>query len=243
MQMLGRPTYRYVEWFWAAMDLLYPPWCGGCKTRGFRWCEDCQKKVEIISPPICDCCGQPQNFHGLCPKCEHDPPPYKELRSWGVFSGPLRNVLHQLKYKHDRGLGEVLSRHLVEYLSRLDWKIDLIVAVPLGVARQKERGFNQSELLAYPIALGSGIPYNRNAITRIRETRSQVGLTAKERHLNVDGAFKADPHRVSNQCILIIDDVTTSGATIKACATALLEAESKVVYGLTLARSTFAHHD
>jgi competence protein ComFC len=242
MQVLGRPSYRFVQWFWAAIDLLYPPMCGGCKSRGVRWCEDCQKKVLIITPPICGSCGQPQKNQGLCSQCIGDPPAYQALRSWGVFSGPLRRVLHQIKYYHDRGLGEVLSRHLILYLKQLNWEIDLIVPVPLGLTRLKERGYNQSDLLAHPLAMGSGIPYDKKALSRIRDTQSQVGLSATQRKSNVDGAFKADPLRVSNQSILIVDDVTTSGATIKACAVALLEADAKLVYGLTLARSTLGSH-
>ncbi|MFU8772335.1 MAG: double zinc ribbon domain-containing protein [Anaerolineales bacterium] len=243
MQTLGRQKYQLLHWFWAAMDLLYPPYCGGCKIRGDRFCADCFNKVEIIQPPTCDYCGYPQNYPGSCWKCKNDPPVYNALRSWAAFSGPLRQVLHRLKYQHDRGLGELLSHHLIEFLQQLEWKIDLVVPVPLGLVRQNERGYNQADLLARPLAMGCGYVYRKNAVRRIRETRSQVGLTAKQRMLNVDGAFKADPLLVTNQCILIVDDVTTSGATIKACASALLEAGAREVYGLTLARALQAYHD
>jgi competence protein ComFC len=243
MPVLGRSTYRLIHWFWAAMDLLYPPKCGGCGIQGERWCQDCQKNVEEISPPICDCCGQPQHYRGLCSHCKNHPPSYTALRSWAAFSGPVRRALHRLKYQHDIGLGEILSRKLIGYLNALEWEIDLVSPVPLGHVRLKERGYNQAGLIARPLASGSGILYNDKAVFRIRETHSQVGLTATQRKINVDGAFRADPFQVAYQSILIVDDITTSGATIEACATALMEVGARQVYGLTLARTIQTYHE
>jgi predicted amidophosphoribosyltransferase len=100
------------------------------------------------------------------------------LRSWGIFIGPLRKAIHRLKYKHDLGLGEALSRHLIDYYQTTGWKVDIISPVPLSNSRQQERGYNQSELLALPLALAYGISYKSKAISRIRNTRSQVGRKA-----------------------------------------------------------------
>lgn len=235
--MLGRLNYTLVQWFWAGMDLLYLPHCGGCNTQGVRWCEDCQKRVLIISPQICELCGQPQHNQGLCSRCKKSPPPYSALISWATFSGPVRQVLLRLKYHHDLGLGEVLSRSLIYYLQGLEWEIDMIVSIPLGVARLKRRGYNQADLIARPLASGSGYLYNKTAVIRERETLSQVGLTVSQRKSNMDGAFRADPLRVANRSILIVDDVSTSGATIEACTAAVLQAGARKVYGLTLAKT------
>jgi ComF family protein len=164
-------------------------------------------------------------------------PAYAALRSWAVFEGPLRNALHRLKYRGDVALGEILARQLLEKLKGLDWVVDLVAPVPLGIARQKQRGYNQSTLLALPLALGCGIAYRPQALAKVRETPSQVGLSSEERFQNVEGAFQANARIVSGKRVLVVDDVTTSGATLNACANALKEAGASKVYALTLARA------
>ncbi|MBN1146826.1 MAG: ComF family protein [Anaerolineales bacterium] len=126
---------------------------------------------------------------------------------------------------------------MMAMLRDLEWAIDLVTAVPIGAARRAERGYNQAALLALSLALGSVITYQPRALTKARETLSQVGLTFIERRDNVSGAFQARTRIVRGKCVLVVDDVTTSGATIEACSTALLEAGAREVYGLTLARA------
>jgi ComF family protein len=174
---------------------------------------------------------------GLCFSCRQNPPPYAALRSWAFFDGPLRTAMHRLKYSRDIALGEVLARPLTGMLHQLGWKIDLVTAVPIGVARRAERGYNQATLLAFPLALSGGIPFRSHALLKVRETRSQVGLTSVQRRENVFEAFHARSEIVASRTVLVVDDVTTSGATIEACASALLEAGALRVFGLTLARA------
>ena len=146
--------------------------------------------------------------------------------------------MHRLKYARDIALGEVLARPLLEMLNQLDWQIDLVTSVPVGVARRAERGYNQATLLAFPLALASGVPFRSQALFKARETRTQVGLTLAQRRENVHQAFQARPEIVVGRRVLVVDDVTTSGATIEACASALNAAGASQVYGLTLARAT-----
>jgi ComF family protein len=122
-------------------------------------------------------------------------------------------------------------------LRDLSWKPDAVVPVPLSKARLRQRGYNQVHFLARPVALQMGIPFHPKAIAKIRETTSQVGLSRTERRKNIIGAFLANSKVVGGRSILLIDDVTTSGATIDACTRALLQAGAKNVFGLTLARS------
>jgi ComF family protein len=182
-------------------------------------------------------CGQPQLNDRLCRKCRQSPPHYTALRSWAVFDGPVRNALHRLKYKRDIALGEVLSHHLLEVYYPLGWQVDLVVPVPLGVARQAERGYNQSALLAKPLALGCGLPYHPQAIRKTRDTPSQVGLSVDQRWNNVAGSFETLPTYVQGKRVLVVDDVATSGATLNACAQALAAGGALQVYALTLARA------
>ena len=188
-------------------------------------------------PPYCDICGRTLAEVGICSDCQKNPPRITALRSWAVFEGPLRNVIHQLKYKRNIVLGQVFTDSLIGVIETSAWKIDLIIPVPLGVARQKERGYNQASLLALPLALQRKTQYLPNALKRIRETQTQVALNREQRRQNVAGAFHASPGLVFDKNVLVVDDVTTSGATLNACADALFAAGGKKVYGLTLARA------
>ena len=229
--------YLSYKWFWIMLDGLFPPRCAGCGTSGVRWCQDCHTKAMRVMPPYCDICGNQQPEQGICYRCKANPPNITAVRSWAFFGGPLRKAVHRLKYQRDIGLGEVFAEPLVEVFGSFPWEIELIIPVPLGVARQKERGYNQSSLLARPVAYMMKIPYKPKALQRTRETRSQVDLTREQRKQNVAGAFQARREHVFGRNILVVDDVTTSGATLDSCAEALLRAGARIVYGLTLARA------
>ena len=236
---INHPAYSLHHLFWTAVDWLYPPSCGGCQKFGERWCLDCQNSVTPVGPHVCSKCGNFTTDGGLCPNCSASLPPYQALRSWGIFIGPLREAIHKLKYHHNIGLGEALASPLIDLFLSTQWEVDLITPVPLSSSRLQERGYNQSALLARPLAQLTHIQYQPKAVTRARNTRSQVGLKARERIENVRDAFISQPDIVKNKRILLVDDVTTTGATISACAGAMVDAGACSVYGLTLARSNF----
>ncbi len=245
MKLAGpkRPAYFLYHSFWIALDWLFPPSCGGCGQTGIRWCSACQQQTTRIRGDICARCGDPQPnpTNGptplLCPDCEAHPPEYQALRSYGKFQGTLREALHRLKYGRDIGIGEALSKHLIELYNELKWDIDVVTPVPLSPKRARERGYNQSALLARPLAYAIDKTYHPGAIQRSRETRTQVGLSATERRHNVEGAFTANANQVKGKVVLVIDDTMTTGSTISACAQALRKAGASAVYGLTLARA------
>ena len=232
--------YRFYQWGWLLIDYVFPPRCGGCGMSGTRWCSECEKNIVLIEPPFCLCCGQKTSENEICHRCRLSPPSYYETRSLSEFSGPIRNALHRLKYRKDAGLGDVLSRKLVDYLQSKEWSIDMVVPVPLGKKRQKERGYNQSALLARPLAYAMGLAYNPQVLKRLRDTRSQVGLTLDQRQENVSYAFSAGSEEIIGKNILIVDDVTTSGATLKACSDALSSAGANQIFGLTLAQAVLS---
>jgi len=140
-------------------------------------------------------------------------------------------------------MGEVLSRPLIQMLREFRWPVDLVTAVPVGVARRAERAYNQAALLAWPLANGCSLPYQSRALVKSRETRTQVGLNRMERRQNVEMAYQARREFVAGKNVLVIDDVATSGATLDACTKALLDAGANQVFGLTLARAMFATMD
>lgn len=231
------PVYRLYQLAWTGLDWLYPPQCAGCGTAGTRWCPDCQAEVRLLTGTVCERCGNLITNEGICAACRKCPPAFNGMRSWAVFEGPLRHALHRLKYNRDVALGDCLAKPMIALVTRLEWAFDLITPVPVGVARRAQRGYNQSTLLALPLALACGRPCRPKALTKVQDTRSQVGLNYVERRANVAEAFKADPNTVRGKRILVIDDVATSGATMQACAVALLSAGASGVFGLTLARA------
>ena len=241
-EKLRRAAYHFYQLLWTGLDWVYPPICGGCNKPGERWCSDCQSSTEKIPDTICSKCGQIIHKSGICPSCRVFSPCFSSLRSWAVFSGPLRNALHRLKYQGDIALGEIFARPLIEMVKALQWKVDAVVPVPIGIARKAERGYNQAAIIGFPLALGCGFDYHSKWLTKVRETRSQVGLTLAERHENVREAFMAQARSISGLSVLVVDDVTTSGATMQACASALKKAGVKEVYGITLARSVHSEY-
>ncbi len=232
------PHYYFLYRFlWRILDWIFPPRCGGCGQADTRWCHTCNQKVVRIIEPLCHICGKPLEASGTCLECQTHPPHYAGLRSWGRYNQNLRLAIHRLKYRGDISLGDVLSVPMIEMLKELPWKIDLVSPVPIGLVRRAKRGYNQSALLAFPIALKMGIDYQPKSIIKIRDTTSQVGLSKEQRKENVMGAFRSDERWVKDRVVLVVDDVVTSGATIEACARSLKEANAAEVYGLTLARA------
>ena len=239
MKLAGQasPAYFLYRSLWEFLDWVFPPTCGGCMAMGVRWCKTCQEEISRLTENICPLCGEPQPTQEVCLACKQEPPEYNALRSYALFQGPMRKALHRLKYQRDIGLGEALSNHLIELYNLNNWQVDFIVPVPLSPQRQRERGYNQASLLGRPIAYAIQKPFRSDMLRKSRETRTQVGLSALERKQNVDGAFSARSNLVQGKKILVIDDVTTTGSTISACARALREAGASAVYGLTLTRA------
>ncbi len=163
-------------------------------------------------------------------------PPYNALRSLAIYEGVVRECVHSLKYDGNQSLGEYFSRELIKCVQAEDWLLDGVIPVPLSTLRIKERGYNQSALLARPLALGLSLHYQPFGLKRIRNTQAQVELSALERRQNVAGAFRAVPEIVSGKNVLLVDDVTTTGSTLYECTRALKESGSNAVYCITLAR-------
>jgi len=195
------------------------------------------EQTELLTGLTCPVCGLPQQNRDSCETCQENPHSFTGLQAWAIYGGKLRDAIHKLKYNNDMGVAEYFSQFLIEKLKDLMWVIDLIVAVPLSRKRYRDRGYNQAALLAKPVAWAVGIPFSSRALERIRETTSQVKLSANERKINVEGAFRANSSLVANKKVLIIDDLATTCSTIEACSKVLLAARAECVYALTLARA------
>jgi competence protein ComFC len=243
-----RPAYFLYKLFWNALDWVFPPSCGGCGLLGERWCDTCRSSVGRLDDPLCSRCGQKiilsqSGQDDTCMECQAVQPEYTALRSVCDYSGAARKAVIRLKFGRDIGLGEALSNEMIQTALRLNWPIDLVTCVPLSQRRRRERGYNQAAMLARPLAFALQRPFRPQALFKTHEAPSQVGLSARERHTNVIGVFKANESMATSRNILVVDDVTTTGSTMNACARALLDAGAQKVFGLTFARAGLADHN
>lgn len=225
-------------------DLVFPPVCVTCKRPGQLICDECAQAVEPVRRPFCERCGRPQVISGLalCSICRAEKQPLLSLaRAAALHTDPLRGMIHHFKYGHQPELAEPLVRYLLAAYAEAEWQqtrwIDLVIPVPMFAERQKKRGYNQAELLARHFCRQSKLHYAPAALKRVRFTQPQVGLNAQERQRNVEDAFVAHPN-LKGRKVLLIDDVYTTGATLRACAKVLLDAGVREVYALALATPT-----
>ncbi len=219
------------------LDALFPPRCAGCNRPGTLWCATCQASVVYPGPAVCQKCGRPQSYGGLCQVCQRTPLQIDGVRSAALFEGPLREAIHHFKYHHQTALACPLGRLLEACWMEQPLPADVLVPVPLHSARLRERGYNQSALLARRLAVTLSLPVVEDCLVRIRATASQMTLGAAERRTNVEGAFACRDGRLAGRRVLLIDDVCTTGSTLEACSVALSQAGAVSVWAMTLARA------
>jgi len=188
-------------------------------------------------PPLCPRCGKPQPSGILCPGCVSWQAEIDGIRSPFRFDGVIRQAIHQLKYRNLRALAVTLAKLLQDYLTSNPMPGEVLVPVPLNQKRVRERGYNQSSILAKELGKLTGLPVVSDCLIRQRHAPPQARtLTVDERRSNVANAFTCRGHRLRDKQVLLIDDVSTSGATLDACAATLKAAGATSVWGLVLAR-------
>lgn len=232
----------------ALLDLLFPPLCHVCKrfipsSGRLHLCRDCLAACAAISTPHCSLCGLPfsgGSFDHRCGPCTVSPPPYNAARSAFRFDGPVRDLIHRYKYSHEvrlrRPLGLMAASPLGDFAAKQG--VELIVPVPLHVRRLRLRGFNQAVLLGEVLESEWQIPLERSLLQRIRWTEPQVNVPAAERAANVRGAFAvANPEKLAEKRVLLVDDVYTTGSTVAECARVLRRAGAASVAVVTVARA------
>jgi len=226
------------------LDLVFPPRCVNCLRSGQWFCDFCAQNVRPAqSWQVCQRCGieLPGDEEGLGAPCSGCQDALGCVGVAALHEGPIQPAIHALKYDGRLELAPILARYLKALLAAAPWPavlrmLDGIVPVPLHKDRLLERGYNQAALLATDLAIETCTPVLDSAIERYRATKSQVGLTALERAENVEGKFRASPKVVTGSRLLLVDDVFTTGATMRECAVALREAGAVAVYGVALAR-------
>lgn len=221
----------------SVLDLLFPPRCVGCGSEGNFICSQCKSALAYLHPTLCPRCGVTLPEGSYCHACKNYYREIEGIRSLFPLNGVVRQAVLQFKYQNVKALAAPLAKLVVEYLRVNPMYADTIVPVPLHPRRLRERGYNQSSLLAVELGRLTSWPIVEGALLRIRNTPPQTRTkSAEERRRNVAGAFSCPGRRLSGRHVLLIDDVCTSGATLDACATALKRAGAASVWGLTLAR-------
>lgn len=227
-------------------DFLLPPLCLSCRAPIHAHdglCGECWAGIDFIVEPCCDRLGIPLPYPSpgriVSAAALADPPVYDRARAVARYHGPMRNLIHALKYG-DRHEGlELMARWLGNAGRDLFEDAALIVPVPLARARLWSRRFNQAAMLAQRLSRLTGIEHDPFVLERTRRTESQVGLSATQRKRNVAGAFRVPEERrdaIQGRNILLVDDVITTGATANSCARALKRAKAARIDILALAR-------
>lgn len=220
-----------------AVDSFFPRRCVGCGKAGDFLCPDCVGKLPRLMPPLCPHCGRPQASGIVCPDCWRKQSDIDAIRSPFRFEEVIRKSIHELKYRNLKAISPCLADLLADYLEANPLPGEALVAVPLHPRRLRDRGYNQSSLLARELSKRIGLPVIEDCLIRIRQARPQVrAADVEERRRNVADAFLCRDGRVTGKQIILIDDVCTSGATLESCAAALKDKGARSVWGLTLAR-------
>lgn len=219
-----------------ALDLLFPPRCGACDRPGSLLCETCASLLRVADGTRCQRCWVPLDSVGVCAHCFAAPPAYLSLRAAYVMEGDARRLAHELKYEDQTAMAEPMGALMAAVADLRD--IDVVVAVPLHRRRERSRGYNQSRELARHLAAHAAIPMDDRCVRRARDTAPLAKTMHRdERREIVAGAFEATAERCAKRRILLVDDVVTTGATLDACAVALLAAGAASVRCMTWARA------
>jgi len=215
------------------LNVFFPRYCLGCGQEGAYICQRCRENLPFQLPPYCPACGKSLDHH---PGCDELASELLELRSVFRFEGVIKKAVHELKYNNLRDIAAPLAAFMADFLRSNSPAGDALVPVPLHKSRLRERGYNQSELLAISLHRLTELPVFVDALKKVKPTPPQAeSASVEERRRAVVGAFRCY-NNFTGRRVVLIDDVATSGATLSACAIALTAAGAGEVRALTLAR-------
>jgi ComF family protein len=231
-------------------DIIFPPQCLACaeiinQPAKQVFCSTCQEKIVFITDNFCPICGVPflvcpAGTH-ICGNCLVNKPYYTRARAVAGFETVIMDAIHKFKYGRNVSTGNSLGLFMANF-SFPDFNFSeysLLIPVPLHIKRLRDRGFNQSLLLAKEMGEKYNLPVKFSLLKRSKFTLTQTGLNKAEREKNIKGAFVvAKKEKVTGKNIILIDDVYTTGATVNECARVLLKAGAQKVSVLTLSRVT-----
>ena len=226
-----------------ALRIVLPSWCVVCdselpwRDRTASCCGPCWNALAKITSPKCPSCAIPVPVAGaLCIECLADPLPLAWCEAWGEYRDGLARLLQALKFRRHDFLDDALASLMEESIRARDIGFDAVVGVPMQRRKERRRGYNQAELLARALARRIDAPCDMTLLAPRGERAAQSTLARRERALNVRGAFVAS-ERAKGRSVLIVDDICTTAATLRACASALVEAGAARVCAVAVARA------
>lgn len=227
------------------LEYIFPSVCSNCLApveTSNNICSSCWKDIDFIMPPFCEIKGTPFPFNieegTISASALKNPPYYDKARAVALYESTIRELIHKLKYKDRHELTTLLVKWMKQAGRELLSETDLIIPIPLYKTRLWRRRFNQSAILAKRLAQQTRLPYDCSILIRRKKTKSQVGLTAKERQQNLKNAFFIEESKretITDKSILIIDDVITTGVTVNTAASILKNEGASKVNILSLA--------
>ena len=236
------------DFFREISDTFFPPLCLSCtEVLDFGapkvFCPECLSKITFITGSFCPICGvlfpdSPAGNH-LCASCLEKRPWFTSARAVVTYDGVIHDAIHRFKYGRNITAGAALARILEEFdFKEVDFdNFDTVVPVPLHIKRLRERGFNQSLILARALAEKQDLRVDFSLLKRRKLTLTQTGLDKRDRERNIAGAFTAvSPEKIRDKNLILVDDVYTTGATVNECAKTLVKAGARQVAVITLAR-------
>ena len=231
------------------VDIVYPKTCLACKGKikassvNELVCAQCWGSIKRNLPPFCHSCGrqlEKKNFSkNICPVCQKTQLHFDRAYAPCVYTGAIKELIHEFKYKNKDYLGPVLSRPMVDFIREYNLPMDLIdfiIPMPLHKTKMREREFNQAEILSKHIAGEFKKDVFTDILVRHRSTKTQTDLEINDRFQNVKGSFSVTTQAdIKGKRLLLIDDVLTTGATSSEAALSLKNAGASIVFVLTLA--------
>jgi ComF family protein len=224
---------KYLQRF---LNVLYPPYCVLCGELlpMEEWengiCKSCGEKIPFLTGNRCKFCGKELQFGQICHSCLENSPVFKRGIS-AFYYETVKDGIARFKFDGAKEDGKVFGRFMADFLLSFheDWidEIDFMTNVPLHALKEKERGFNQADILCNSIHEITGISYQKNILTRTKETTPQSKLSAQERKMNLRNVFTAKD--CEGKCVLLVDDILTTGATLNECSRALYRQGAKRV--------------
>lgn len=242
MFMLHRLLKGFVE-------IVYPKTCLACRNKlpvasdNDFICAQCWTKVKRNLPPFCHSCGRQLEkksyAKNICSSCLKNRLHFDRAYAPCVYTGAIKELIHEFKYKNKDYLGAILSKPMIDFIKEFDLPIDFldfIVPMPLYESKYREREFNQAEILSDHIAKEFSKNVLKDTLIRNRNTKTQTDLEINERFLNVKGSFSVVKEAdIKGKNLLLVDDVLTTGATSSEAASALKDSGANIVFVLTLA--------
>jgi len=232
--------YEYTK---AIKNIFFPPLCLGCGKKNLSefLCQDCRKKIIYLYPPLCPYCSGVlgTEITNSCKKCRSKPHPYHKIISITAYRDPMVNLIHLFKYKNYDYLVKLFSSLMTAHLSKIGFRASgyhFMTSVPMHSHKLKMRDYNHAEVLGRRLSNFLKIPFRNDIIYDISIKPSQTKLLRYKREENVKGAFVVK-EKIDGKKIILIDDIFTTGATVKSCSQALKENGADTITVITLSKA------